>query len=511
MHVDLFWFGTVLLLIVSLVVAFAPVAPAVPFAYDEADYMFAGTRGFLANYLDRPSQSLVEFISKGKELRQNRQERVSMSEYIRSTGDITFYRHYHGPVYAYWIAVVQSLGVTQERTYRAAGLALHAVGAIVIFCLFRRIFPEFGALSAVLATATFALNRTALVTATTITQHIAFALLAVVALFLLALYIRTARSRWWYVTCALLALAFASVEISIILIGVVVLSMAILHWRDGLKTTFLLILKGALVFVVALIVVWPSGVLRLGALKGYLYLAYMAIYRKTFTPIGPFDLWGFKLKTYPLEFLPLLVALFAATLYFPRLKCRREMLPFLLYAWMFVAATMVITLPYTYYHCSLPMCVAVITGLVFGELRRLTPIAANIAVVAVLICGLLSAIGFHHELTAEASSPSAATVVLRYLRTQGRPDDVVFAPRVLIPTLHYYLPSQQVIGFDPGVDLSDLAARSADATPGAEVFCEQHTCAALEQHGWVTHVIQKEQLGWVQGAGEEIWAYQLHR
>jgi hypothetical protein len=511
MRVDLGWFGAVLLLTLLVVTTFVPITPGTPFNYDEADYMFAGTRGFLANYLDRPSQSLVEFISKGRELSQNRQERVSMSEYIRSTGDITFYRHYHGPVFAYWIAALHAVGVTSEHTYRAAEFIVHTIDAIVIFWMFRLVFPEFGALPAFLAAAVFVTNRTALVTATSITQHLAFAFLAIVALFVLAQYIRTRQLRWWYATTALLALAFASVEISVILIGVVVLTVGILQWRDGWREIFLLIAKGALSFMVALIAVWPPGVLRLGALKGYLYLAYMTIYRKTFTPIGPFDLWGFKLKTYPLEFVPLLVALFAATLYFPRLKCRAAMLPFVLYAWAFIAATMVITLPYTYYHCSLPMCLAVITGLIFAELRRVRPAVAYTGLIAVLICGILSAAGFRRELTAEASSPSVSANVVRYIRTQDRPADVVFAPRVMIPTLHYYLPAQPAIGFDRNPNVADVAAQSADATPGAEVVCEQRTCAALEQLWPAPLVVHKEQLGRTEDTGEGIWAYQLHR
>lgn len=90
-----------------VVIAFWRTASPRPFFYDEADYMYAGTRGFLDNYLDRPSLSLPEFIRKGRELARDRSERANMSQYVRASGDITFYRHYHGPMYAYWIALCQ--------------------------------------------------------------------------------------------------------------------------------------------------------------------------------------------------------------------------------------------------------------------------------------------------------------------------------------------------------------------------------------------------------------------
>src|ERR1044071_883978 len=131
-----------------IVFRFAAVTSAAPFAYDEADYMYAGTRGFLADYLARPSQSLVEFVRMGMDLARDKTRRGGISEYIRNTGDITFYRHFHGPMYAYWIAAGHAFGIDSEQVYRASGLAIHAVAAVAIFWLFRLVFPELGALSA---------------------------------------------------------------------------------------------------------------------------------------------------------------------------------------------------------------------------------------------------------------------------------------------------------------------------------------------------------------------------
>src|SRR5262249_36298721 len=149
-------------------------------------------------------------IHKGLELARDREQRMAMSEYIRGTGDITFYRHFHGPMYAYWIAACKAVGVEGEQGYRSSGLVIHTLATIAIFWFFRVVFPELGPLSAFVAAMTFAMNRTALATATTITQHVVYSFAGILAQFTCALFLRTRDRRYWYATAALLALSFAS-------------------------------------------------------------------------------------------------------------------------------------------------------------------------------------------------------------------------------------------------------------------------------------------------------------
>src|SRR5262249_5027974 len=143
----------------------------------------------------------------------------------------------------------------------------------------------------------------ALVTAGVITQHVAFELLTILTLFALARFLRNRVRRGGDLTAALLGIAFATVEISVVLIGSALVGMAWFLRSGGLGTLSVLIARGAVWFAAALLLVWPMGFIHLNALKGYAYLAYIAIYRKTFNPIGPMDLWGFKLKAYPYEFI----------------------------------------------------------------------------------------------------------------------------------------------------------------------------------------------------------------
>ena len=112
------WFLVLVLLLASVGYFFFTSVSPRPFAYDESDYMYAGSRGAVANYLDQPSQSLAEFVRMGLDLKSNPNLRQSSSQYIRSLGDVAFYRHYHGPVYAMWLAWMHSFGVTSETGFR---------------------------------------------------------------------------------------------------------------------------------------------------------------------------------------------------------------------------------------------------------------------------------------------------------------------------------------------------------------------------------------------------------
>src|SRR4029077_17744092 len=120
----------------------------------------------------------------------------------------------------------------------------HALGALAIFWLFLRCFPELPTAAAFVAALMFALNRSTLVTAMTITQHMVFEFLSYLSLFAVALFLRTRNLRWWYATTALLAMSLAAVEISAVLTAAVLLSVIAWRWKDGFRAILVLVGKG---------------------------------------------------------------------------------------------------------------------------------------------------------------------------------------------------------------------------------------------------------------------------
>jgi hypothetical protein len=481
MRSRMLWFAALAAALAIVCVLFAATASPAPFAYDEADYMYAATQGFAANYLDRGSLGMTGFIEKGLALMRDKSQRQSMSAFVRNSGDLDFYRHYHGPIYAYWIAAGRALGVRGEGAYRSSGLILHALGTIVIFWMFLRVFPELPVQAAFVAGVMFAMSRTELVTATAITQHVVFTFLACCTLFAVAEFLRSGRDRWWYAAAALMAASFAAVEIAAVMIGSVVLTIVLLEWRRGFKYLLGLFARGAVCFVAVLAILWPPGVFKLDALKGYAYLAYVALGRKTFTPIGPLDLWGFKLRTYPLEFVLPLSAMLVGALWLWRTNSFRRSAPFLFYAIAFFGVTLVITAPYTYYHSSLAMALAVVTGVLFGELwSRWNAMAGSIALAAVLASLLALDAGFYRERARERSVKPAGTADVLAFLDSHRPDGPLFVPYVMVPPLHFYRPDVAATGYDETWTGEELSRQAEGLDSRTLVFCGSRVCRELD-------------------------------
>jgi hypothetical protein len=506
-----FWFLTLLVVVVIVCASFFKVTSNEPFSYDEADYMYAGTQGFWANYSDRNAMPLVEFVQKGIELARDKSQRVSMSQYVRSTGDISFYRHYHGPLYAYWIALCQWLGAQSELSYRASGLILHALGSIAIFWLFLWVFPELPVAAAFVAALMFAMNRTAIFTATMITQHVVFEFLAILALFFAARYFQTKEARWWYATAAAAGAAFAAVEISVVLAAGILAVLVIFHWKEWniLRQRFL---RGLAVFTISVLVFWPKGVLELNAVKGYVYLGYMALSRRTFSPIGPAQLWGVRFTNYPFEFLVPLVVLGTIILCFRKFGSRSAIAPFLIYALVFLATTMKVTLPYTHYNGSLLASTSVLTGIAIGELW-LRHSKAIRWVASLLILGSLiwMDVDYYNEARAEALRGNLAADVLRYM--DGRPADKLYMPFYLVPTVHYYHPDVSTVGYDSDWDGARIAQESLASTPSI-VMCVESLCKAIEESGATNAVTLRERVSQfteTRDTGETFYALSLGR
>jgi hypothetical protein len=80
-----------------------------PFEYEEADYAFDAHLGGAANYTDSPTLPLINFIRQGLERGRSADARSGLSESIRSSNDVIFYRHWHGPLYFYGLMLGSGL------------------------------------------------------------------------------------------------------------------------------------------------------------------------------------------------------------------------------------------------------------------------------------------------------------------------------------------------------------------------------------------------------------------
>ena len=120
------------LLVAGFIALARPMVDASPFYYDEADYMYAAGRGFASNYLERPAQSFGEFLHTGLSRGRDASQKAALSQAIRDSGDIDFYRHWHGPLYFYWLMALQPFRAN-EPTVRALSMLFPALTILVIY------------------------------------------------------------------------------------------------------------------------------------------------------------------------------------------------------------------------------------------------------------------------------------------------------------------------------------------------------------------------------------------
>ncbi len=131
-----------------------------------------------------------------------------------------------------------------------------------------------------------------------------------------------------------------------------------------------------------------------------------------------------------------------AVAYWRRLADRRALTPFLLYGCVFFGVTLVITVPYIYYHCSMMIGLAVVTGVMFGELWKRAGMTLRAASLAVVLASLVAVdTGYYRETERHGPSRPRWTPFHSPISTRTRSAQrQLLAPWILTPTLHYYHP-----------------------------------------------------------------------
>jgi hypothetical protein len=376
---------------------------------------------------------------------------------------------------------------TRASVYRNVGFIAHIATALVLASAFWTLFPTLPRFAGLLTGAAILFNRTALVTATQITQHIAFLFTAMLTLWMLGLFVKDFKARYWYATMASLALAIAAVEMSALVGATIVVVLALVYRQlrerwPSVRDQMSLLLKGAGVLVAVLFIVWPAGIYKLSVARGFLFLAYMALERKTFSPNSPLQLWQMKFTASPWEHWFMLAGFVAAVVLWRRLDHRREALPWLVYGVVFVLATLKVTLEFTHYRGTIAAVWVMAAGIAIGHLWKYsgTVVRAAVAAVAVL-CIVMQTIGYRAEAAVRSDEATSAEQVLNFLRERPvPPGKTLYVPFYLIPTLHFYHPDLNAVGYDVDWPVTRLlnAIQAEDAH--REILCSEEICRTVE-------------------------------
>ena len=431
-----------------------------PYGYDEADYMYAASLGYFANWTDTPTLSLPEFLRIG--LGRGRQSggRQELSELIRQSNDVLFYRHWHGPLYHYFLILVSRLGLN-EHGVRAAMLLIPAVTLLAIYfgCLW--VIPGMtGFFAAVFAGVLFLASFTVF-HSTELAPHQLFALCYLGCLIFLARTVATGRPSYWYAAVVMSALAFCTLEVAF----VAVLTLAICAYieRDRLKMDWRFVARSLLLFVATVLIVWPAAILKLTFVKSYLFMAYLALVRKgSWGNIGFFGTWLNRFLNSPLEWT---VIVFALILYLRRSswKDNRLAYPFLIYSLLMLAATARVLSDSPRYSLpflpALDLFSALVLASFLSSLRR--PAAFGIG--SLLVAGLC-ATAFYEASSHPSHSDQHPAAVLEHVRQANLTGKALLVPQADLPMIHYYFPATQLRGYyTPQPEAADLDGFAPDA------------------------------------------------
>jgi hypothetical protein len=350
-----------------------------PYGYDEADYMYAASLGYAANWTDTPSISIADFLGAG--LSRGRDNPKALSERIRGSHDVLFYRHFHGPLYHYFLIPLSRLGLS-ERGVRVIMLAIPAASLAVIYfgCLW--LAPRRSARLAALLVAMLFLTSHSVVWSTELAPHQLFALCSLACLVLLAKAIATGRRAYWYACIIVSALAFCTLEVAFVLILTVSVCAFVERAAFGADLRF--VVKSLALFVATVLAVWPAAILRLSCLKAYAVMAYLALMRESpWGHVGFIETWRARILESPLEWALIAIALLGA------FRNRRpRFYPVGLFVVLMLLATLRVFTSTPRYALTFMPALDLFAGLTlltcFGPLRR----PASFALVTLAVAGL---------------------------------------------------------------------------------------------------------------------------
>lgn len=413
--------------------------PDGPYPYDEADYMYAASLGVRANATDTPSLRLGDFIRIGLDRGRDSSQRTSLSEMVRNSDDVNLYRHWHGPLQVYWL-IVTSAAKGDEAAMRSLTLVFHGATFLVIYfgCLW--IMPElWRRTAAVLASSSYLFSYSQLRTAVEIAPHAIFVLFAVATLFLLTKMIATGNLRYWYLAVATSALAFVTMEVTLVLL----ITMATCCWRERICRGhgFRVATRSVALFLGIVLLLWPAALLRLSFVKAYLFMAYLAIARSgPWGQVSLFETWRLRVANAPLEWALLALGVGAYLAGSRRdEQLRRLGVPFLIYGVLMVLALLRVTTDSPRYSSPFLPAFHCLAGIsLAAAMERWPPKMRTIAVAAVVVGLSLSAWSkLPHALP---GAENADRSMLALLRAQDVSGKQIWVPQSKLPTVHYYFP-----------------------------------------------------------------------
>jgi len=442
------------------IISYDRIIPKDSFRHDEADFMYAVSKGIYANYIDENAISFFTFLTQGIQQGFQKQKRSSLSEFIRISDDITFYRHYHGPLYFYSLIISDyffgDLIGNNEYLSRWSSLLFLLAAIIVVYLGCLSLSQENATVAAVVASTALMSSSANILTAAQISVHSMYTVTSIITLFFMAKLLKTNDLKYWYWTIVAMAFSFTVVELAPLLL--VTFIACVFFRRRNLFTNWpvrdykKLFAYSVLLFIGVIFIVWPAAWLKLTLVKNYMFFTYLAVARgdelRTLRSRTFWEVWAQRLVSSPFTYaltIPLVSIALTKTKYYS------FYLPFLLYSMLILIITFINPSPTPTYISSLLPPLYIINGLVLADLlkdsKKLLKIVLTAGLALVLVAHMW--VYFIPYKSMEASYTPLKDLV-NYMDGDYFDDKSFLVDRQLLPTLHYYFPNRHFDSYREG-------------------------------------------------------------
>jgi len=181
------------------------------------------------------------------------------------------------------------------------------------------------------------------VRSTELAPHQPFVCCYLICLILLAKTLATGKRLYFYSAVVAAALNCCVLEVGFVTVATVIGCGYLERERLGADWSFAG--RALLAFVATVLVVWPGALLKLSFVKGYAFMAYISLFRKSpWGQEGLLQTWEKRVLSSPMEWLIIAAALLAWIFLRERFPGdRRIMYPFLIFGALMLAMTLRVT------------------------------------------------------------------------------------------------------------------------------------------------------------------------
>ena len=294
-----------IILVVLFFILFGNSLPDICLYEDEADYVYAARKGFIANYLDSGTLPFATFLKLGISAKNSQASKTELSRTIRTADDISVFRHWHGPLYFYYLSMGKWIYKNNDQQMRIYSLMMQLFCALAVFWGCMLFWGKFYGIAASFLISLCVLGSTSLYYSTAfLSTHGIFTLCLIVCLFVLIKAIQSGKEMYYHLSAGIMGMVFLSNEYAALLMITWILSLVFAerYRKVGFKKIFGILSVSAASWLGVVFVFWPASLLKFSLLKSFVTQAYFMIYRGSgFSPMPVWKYWIDRFSFLPVD------------------------------------------------------------------------------------------------------------------------------------------------------------------------------------------------------------------